>query len=129
MKDDWLLVSRRLSGSEGDDAADRVVWGNADGDAVAGDDLDPETPHTATQLGEHFMARVALHSVKPAGVDRHDGPLHINQIVLAQQLILSRNLAMSVPHGRFQRKSNKCCKLRIRATCRVETSYPHLIVP
>ena len=45
------------------------------------------------------MSCVALHTVETAGVDGDDRPLHINQIVFAQQLILSRRLAMSVPYA------------------------------
>ncbi len=82
-------LSRGLSGAEGDDAADGVVRRHTDGDPVTRNDFDSKAAHPAAQLREHFVARIALHSVKPAGVDRHDGPLHINQIVLAQQLILS----------------------------------------
>jgi hypothetical protein len=89
-----------LSGAEGDDAADRVVGGNANGDAIAGDDLDAEAPHPPAQLREHFMARITLHSIQPARMDRHDGSLHVYQIVFAQQLILSRFLAMIMPHKR-----------------------------
>jgi hypothetical protein len=32
------------------------------------------------------MALVTLHAIQTATVDRHDCPLHINQIVLAQML-------------------------------------------
>jgi hypothetical protein len=35
------------------------------------------------------MTGVALHAIEPAGVDRNHRSLHINQIVFAQQLILS----------------------------------------
>ena len=49
-----------------------------------GNNLDAEAAHPAAELGEHFVAGVALHAVKPAAVDRHDGALHVNQIVLAQ---------------------------------------------
>jgi len=45
------------------------------------------------------MSCVALHTVETAGVDGDDRPLHINQIVFAQKLILSRRLAMSVPYA------------------------------
>jgi hypothetical protein len=33
------------------------------------------------------MTLVALHAVKPAAVDRHDGTLNIDEIVLAQLLL------------------------------------------
>jgi hypothetical protein len=86
-----------LSGAEGDDAADRVVGRHADGHAIAGNDFDSEAAHPAAQLRKYLVARIALDPVKPAGMDRDDRPLHINEIVFAQQLILSRNIAISVP--------------------------------
>jgi hypothetical protein len=54
-----------LSGSERNDAADRVVRGYTDCNAIAGNDFDSETPHPAAQLRQHFMPRVALHAVQP----------------------------------------------------------------
>ena len=77
-------LSRGLSGAEGDDAADRVVGRNADSDPVTRNDFDSEAPHAPAQLREYFVARIALDSVKPAGMDRDDRSLHINQIVFAQ---------------------------------------------
>ena len=73
-----------LSSAEGDDAADRVVGRDADGHAIAWNDLDAEAAHAAAQLREHFVAGVALHAIQPAGVDRHDRSLHVDQIVFAQ---------------------------------------------
>jgi len=73
-----------LSGSEGDDAAHRVVRGHANGHTIAWDNLDSKSPHPAAQLGEHLVSGITLHAVKPARVDRDNGPLHINQIVFAQ---------------------------------------------
>ncbi len=83
---DWSSKSGRtwLSGAEGDDPADGIVGGDADGDAIARDDLDAEAPHPPAQLREHFMARITLHSIQPPGMDRDDGPLHIYKIVFAQ---------------------------------------------
>jgi hypothetical protein len=72
--------------AEGDDAADGIVRGDANGDAVPWDHLDPEAAHPAAQLREYFVALVALHAVKTATVNRHDRALHVNQIVLAQSL-------------------------------------------
>ena len=74
------------AGAEGDDAANGIVRGDPDGDAIPGNHLDPEAAHAAAQLRENLMALVALHTVKPAAVNRHDSALHINQIVLAQTL-------------------------------------------
>lgn len=90
--DDWYWLSNLtvcLSGSEGDDAADRIVRGDADGDAIAWDDLDPKSPHPSAQLREHFMTCIALNPVEPPGMHGDDCPLHINEIVFTQQLILS----------------------------------------
>jgi hypothetical protein len=36
------------------------------------------------------VARIDLHAIQPAGVHRYHGALHVDQIVFAQQLILSR---------------------------------------
>jgi hypothetical protein len=79
----------RLPGAEGDDAANRIVRRDADGDSISGNYLDAEAAHPAAQLREHFVARIALHSIQPTRMDRHHRPLHIYQIVFAQQLILS----------------------------------------
>ena len=73
-----------LACSEGDDSPDRVVRRDADGDPVTRHDLDAEAPHTAAELCEHFVARVALHPVKTAAVNCHYGALHVDEIVLAQ---------------------------------------------
>jgi hypothetical protein len=73
-----------LSGSERNDAADGIVRGYTNGDAIAGDDFDSEAAHPAAQLRQHFVSSVALHTIQPAGVNRDDGSLHVNQIVFAQ---------------------------------------------
>jgi hypothetical protein len=81
----------RLSGPEGDDAADRIVWGHADSHAITWNNLDTEAAHAAAQLREHFVASITLHAIEAARVDRHDGALHIDQIVFTQYLILVAN--------------------------------------
>jgi hypothetical protein len=73
-----------LTGPEGDDAPDRIVRRDADGDAIPRNYLDAEAAHSSAELGQHFVAGVALHSVKAATVDGNHGALHVNQIVLAQ---------------------------------------------
>ena len=73
-----------LAGAEGNDAPDRIVRRHADGHAISRDYLDAEAAHSAAELGEDFMAGIALHAVKPAAVNRHDCALHVNEIVLAQ---------------------------------------------
>jgi hypothetical protein len=90
-------VSILLSGAEGDDASYRVVGGNPDGDPVSRHYLDAKAAHPATQLGKDLMALVALHAVKPPAVDRHDGALNVNQVVLAQ-LYFSFHQSNIVPH-------------------------------
>lgn len=75
-----------LASAEGDDAANGVVRRYADGDAIAWNHLDAEAAHPAAQLCQDLVPLVALHAIQTAAVDRHDRPLHINQIVLAQML-------------------------------------------
>ena len=72
--------------AEGDDAANGIVGGDADGHAISGYDLDSEAAHTAAQLRKYLVSLVALHTVKAATVHSHNRALHINQIVLAQTL-------------------------------------------
>jgi hypothetical protein len=79
-----------LSGPEGDDAADRVVGGHADRDAITWNNFDPEAAHAAAQLCEHFVSRIALHAIEAAGMDSHHGALHVDQIVFTQYLVLFR---------------------------------------
>jgi hypothetical protein len=73
-----------LSGSERDDAADRVVWRYADRHAVARNNLDSKAAHAAAQLRQHLVTGVALHAVQPTRVNRNHGSLHVDQIVFAQ---------------------------------------------
>jgi hypothetical protein len=73
-----------LTGAERDDAAYGIVRGDAHGDAVAGNDLDAESPHASTQLGQYFVSGFGLHAIQPTAVDGHHGALHVNQIVFAQ---------------------------------------------
>ena len=96
-----------LSRAERNDTANRIVWRNADRDAIAGYDLDTEAAHPSAQLREDLMASVALDAIQPARMDSDDGALHINKIIFAQQLILSRGQAMSVLHRVAPRNVNK----------------------
>jgi hypothetical protein len=73
-----------LARAEGDDAPDRIVRRDADGHAISRNYLDAEAAHPAAELGEHLVACVALHAVKPAAVNRHHRALHVNEIILAQ---------------------------------------------
>src|SRR5918995_1888950 len=84
----WVDSGFKISSAsaEGDDAANGIVWRDADGHPISRNHLDPEAAHAAAQLCEDLVALVTLHAVKPAAMDRHHGTLHINQIVLAQML-------------------------------------------
>jgi hypothetical protein len=82
----WNSNCLWLAGPECNDAPDRVVRRNPDGHAITRDDFDTEAAHSAAKLGEHFMAGVTLHAIKPATVHGDDGALHVNQIILAQLL-------------------------------------------
>ena len=73
-----------LACAEGDDASNRIVRRDADGDSVTRHDLDAESPHATAELSEHLVAGVALHAVKTSAVHRHDRALHVDKIVLAQ---------------------------------------------
>ena len=75
-----------LACAEGDDAPNRIVRRDANGHAIARDYLDAEAAHSAAELGQHFVAGVALHAVKTAAMHRDHGALHVNQIILAQLL-------------------------------------------
>ena len=84
-----------LSGAERDDAADRIVRRYANCDAVAGNDFDSKAAHSAAQLRQHFMARITLHAVQTARVNRNHGSLHVYQIVFAQSGVLLNRREMS----------------------------------
>ena len=102
-----LTFKEWLSCTERDDAADRIVWRDTNRDAIAGYDFDTEAAHPAAQLREDLMASVALDAIQPARMDSDDGALHIDKIIFAQQLILSRNEAMSVPYWVILHNINK----------------------
>jgi len=80
----WEFKACFLASAEGDDAADRIVWRDANGHSIPRYYLDPEAAHSAAQLRQHFMALVTLHTVEAAAMHRDYGALHVNQIVLAQ---------------------------------------------
>jgi hypothetical protein len=87
-----------LACAEGDDAPDRIVRRDANGHAISWDYLYAEAAHSAAELGQHFVACVALHAVQTAAVDRHHGALHINEIILAQLLARPFIQTNIVPH-------------------------------
>ena len=75
-----------LACAEGDDAPDRIVRRHADGYPIARNHLDAKASHSTAELGQHFVAGVALNTVKPAAVYRDHSALHVYQVVLAQLL-------------------------------------------
>ena len=82
----WNSNCLWLACAECDDAPDGIVRRDADGHPIAGNDFDTEAAHAAAELGQHFVARIALHPIKPATVHSDDGALHVNKIILAQLL-------------------------------------------
>jgi len=98
-----MLGKPKLACAEGDDAADRVVRRDANGNPVARHDFDPKPAHAPAELREHLVARVALHAVEPTAVHRNDGALNINQVVLTQSKSF-RRYASIVPQVRTTRK-------------------------
>src|SRR5687768_1554391 len=75
-----------LARAERNDAPDGIVRRNANRDPIARNNFNTETAHAAAELGQHFVAGVTLHAVKPSAMHGYDGALHVNQIVLAQLL-------------------------------------------
>ena len=82
-----------------------------------GNDLDAEAAHSAAELGEHFVAGVALHAVEPAAVNRHHGALHIDEIVLAQLLAFLSFQTNIVPHPCSQRQCPSIINQPWRSRC------------
>lgn len=68
----WLACPER------DDASDGIVGRNAHGDPIARNNFDSEAAHPSAQLGQHFVASVALNAIESAAVHRYDGALHVN---------------------------------------------------
>src|SRR3954467_12703736 len=107
---------------EGDDAPDRIVRRDADGDAIPGNHFDTEAAHPAAQLGQHFMAGVALHTIETPAVDRHHRALHVDEIVLAQTAsdpffvtnIVPRELRRRPPNGRIWSGAACCARIVAR---------------
>ena len=75
----WQMeASVELPSAERDDSALRIVGGDANGDAVAGDDFDAESPHPSAQLRQNFVAGVHLNAVEAATVHGHNRALHVD---------------------------------------------------
>jgi hypothetical protein len=73
-----------LPRAERNDAADWIVRGDTDGNAVTRHHLDAEPSHPPAQLSEYFVPRVALDAIQPAGMHRYNRALHVYEIVFAQ---------------------------------------------
>jgi hypothetical protein len=73
-----------LACAEGDDAPDGIIWRDPNGYSIARNHLDAKAAHSAAELGQHFVAGIALYAVKTAAVHRDHGALHVNEIILAQ---------------------------------------------
>ena len=112
-----------LSCAEGNDSADRVIWGNADGDAVAGDDLDAEAAHPTAQLRQYLVARIALHAVQPAGMHGHDRSLHIYEIVLTQSALPFARLRRGSFKGMSRGVSSHHAAARVSNECAIAGEY------
>ena len=67
-----------LAGAECNDAADRIVRRYADRYPVSWNDFDAKAAHSAAELGQYFVTRVALHPVESAAVHRDDRALHVD---------------------------------------------------
>jgi hypothetical protein len=106
-----------LARPEGDDASDGIVGGHPDGHAISRDNFDAEAAHAAAELGQHFVAGVALNSVKAPAVDGHYRTLHVDEIVLAQTasnpfVFLNNNCATFQASGsKFTLSGYKALKL------------------
>ena len=85
--DDRLCSNSNNSGlarAEGNDAPDGIVRRNANGHAISRNNFDAEAAHSAAELREHFVTRVALNPIETAAMNGHHGTLHVYEIVLAQ---------------------------------------------
>jgi hypothetical protein len=116
-----------LARAEGDDAADGIVGRNAYGHAISRDNFDAEAAHAAAQLGQHFVAGVALNPVEAPAMDSHDRTLHVDEIVLAQTasnpfIFLDNNCAtlsgLQASRVRLSTKNAENIRLFIRAEAR-----------
>ena len=85
--DVWLCSNSKsmwLACAERDDAPDRIVRRHADGHSISRDDFDAKASHATAELGQHFVAGVALNPVKATAVNGHYRTLHVDEIVLTQ---------------------------------------------
>ena len=67
-----------LTRAECDDATDWIVGGNAYRHAITRYNFDTEAPHTAAQLGEHFVPGIALDAIETSAVHCYDRSLHVD---------------------------------------------------
>jgi len=73
-----------LARAEGNDAPDGIVRRNANGHAISRNNFDAEAAHSAAELREHFVSRVALNPIEAPAMNSHYRTLHVYEIVLAQ---------------------------------------------
>ena len=100
-----------LASAEGDDAPFRIVGRNTNGYPITRNDFDSKTAHPATELRQYLVTLVTLNAVEAATVYRHDGTLHIDEIVLAQLFLdpFNQRLCHINNHGR---KASSCSGVR-----------------
>ena len=100
-----------LASAEGDDAPFRIVGRDANGYSITRNDFDSKTAHPATELRQYLVTLVTLNSVEAATVYRHDGTLHIDEIVLAQLFLNPFNQRLCHISNRG-RKASSCSGAR-----------------
>ena len=96
-----------LASAEGDDAPFRIVGRHANGYPITRNDFDSKTAHPATELRQYLVTLVTLNAVEAATVYRHDGTLHIDEIVLSQLFLnpFNQRLCHTCNHAR---KASSC---------------------
>jgi hypothetical protein len=100
-----------LASAEGNDASLRIVGRDANGDPIARNDFDTEAAHPATELRQNLVTLVTLNAIEAAAVYRHDGTLHIDEIVLAQLFLNPFNQRLCHISNR-PRKASSCSAAR-----------------
>lgn len=75
------VPARVLAAAVDDESVGQIVGGNGNGNAVAGNHFDVETPKTSADAGEKRVALVALHPKVPASESFHHASLNLDEIV------------------------------------------------
>jgi hypothetical protein len=112
-----------LASAEGDDAPFRIVGRDANGYSITRNDFDSKTAHPATELRQYLVTLVTLNSVEAATVYRHDGTLHIDEIVLAQLFLnpFNQRLCHTTNHARKTSSCSAACAAELD-DCRLDAS-------